>query len=180
MRWAAFAIIFLCSACVAPQRESARTVAAFEVPLPTLGERAEFLSLLRQAAESEGLHVDASTVEELEQRSEVSPVTIHAAVWRGANDEEPLASVMDMPGNLGRAWITFSKGEDSGLAKRFRERAMTQILARWPRTRSLPILPTGAIPLPEALRQTPEGYRVEPNAASGYGLAPASHIVATN
>lgn len=138
------------------------------------------MSLLQQAAKSEGLHVDASTAEELEQLSKVSPITIHAAVWRGANDEEPLASVMDVPGNLGRAWITFSKGEDAGLARRFRERAMTQILARWPRTRSLPILPTGAIPLPEDLRQTPHGYRVEPNATSGYGLAPASHLVATN
>ena len=181
MRWIAFALLSLCLACgVAPQPESARTVAAFEVPLPNPGERAEFLAILSDAAKAEGLHVDASHAEQLERLSEVSPMTIHAAVWRGANDEEPLASVMDLPDNLGRAWISFSKGEDPNLATRFRERAMSKILERWPNTQRLPIMPTGAIPLPADLRQTPEGYRVKPEAASRYELPPKSPLIVGN
>jgi hypothetical protein len=181
MRWIALVLLSLCVACgVAPQPESARTVAAFEVPLPSPVERAEFLALLRAAAASEGLHVDASDAGEIHQLSEVSPLTINAAVWRGDNDDEELASVMDMPNNLGRAWISFSKGEDPHLATRFRERAMRQILNRWPGTQSLPIMPTGAIPLPEDLRQTPHGYLVKPEAASRYELSPASPLIARN
>jgi hypothetical protein len=179
MRWIAFALLSLCLACgVAPQPESARTVAAFEVPLPKAEDRAEFLAVLGDAAKAEGLHVDASNAAQLKRLSEVSPMTIHAAVWRGVNDDEPLASVMDLPDNLGRAWISFSKGEDPVLSTRFRERAMRRILERWPNTQSLPIMPTGAIPLPTDLRQTPQGYRVKPEAASRYELPPTSPLIA--
>ena len=181
MRWAALALLSICLGCgVAPQPESARTVAAFEVPLPNAKERAEFLAVLSAAAEAEGLHVDASSAEDLKRLSEVSPMTIHAAVWRGADDDESLASVMDLPDNLGRAWISFSRGEDPNLATRFRERAMRAIFERWPSTQRLPIMPTGAIPLPADLRQTPEGYRVKPDAVSRYDLSPTSPFVARN
>lgn len=150
------------------------------MPLPTSEERAELLSILQRTAEREGLHVDASTAEELAQLSKVSPFTIHAAVWRGADDEEALASVMDMPGSPGRAWITFSEGEDPDLAKRFRERAMRDILERWSSTQSLPIMPTGAIPTPEDLRQTPDGYRVKRSVAARYELPPTSPLIASH
>lgn len=181
MRWIGLALLTLCLGCgVAPQPESARTVAAFEVPLPTPQDRAEFLALLSSAAEAEGLHVDAANAEELERLSEVSPMTVHAAVWRGTDDDELLASVMDLPDNLGGAWISFSRGEGPTLATRFRQRAMQQILERWPRTQSLPILPTGAIPLPRDLRQTPQGYRVKPDAASRYELPLTSPLIARN
>lgn len=175
----AFALLLLFTGCgVEPQPDSARTVAAFEVPLRTPEERAEFLTLLRQSAAAEGLHVDASGPKDLARLSAVSPMTIHAGVWRGSNDDEILASVMDLPGNSSRPWITFSRGEDSDLARRFRERAMRAILDRWPATQSLPIMPTGAIPLPQDLRQTQNGYRVAPEAAARYGLASTSSLVA--
>jgi hypothetical protein len=167
MRWLALPLFSLClSFGVAPQPESARTVAAFEVPLPTPEERAEFLALLSAAAQAEGLHLDAANAEELKRLSEVSPMTIHADVWRGADDEESVASVMDLPGNLGRAWLSFSRGEDRTVVNRFRARAMRRIFERWPDTQRLPIMPTGAIPLPEDLRHTRHGYRVKAEAAS--------------
>jgi hypothetical protein len=178
MRWIALSSLFLCVACgVASQPESARTVAAFEVPLPTPQERTEFLALLSAAAQAEGLHVDASSAEDLERMSGDSPMTIHAGVWRGANDEEAVASVMDLPGNLGRAWLSFSQGEDPPLVDRFRTRAMQRIMERWPSTQSLPIMPTGAIPLPADLRQTRQGYRVRAEAASRYELPPESPLI---
>ena len=158
---------------VAPQPESARTVAAFEIPLPTEKERAEFLSLLSQVAQAEGLHVDASSREELEHGARASPTlegTVHAGVWRGADDNELEASVMDLHDNLGQVWIMFLQGENPALADQFRERVMLEIRRRWPETLSLPIMPTGAIPLPRDLIRTPDGYVVDPAAASMYRL----------
>ena len=181
MRWLALALLSIClGCCVASQPESARTIAAFEVPLSNAEERAEFLSALRASAEAEGLHVDASSAEDLKLLSEVSPMTIHAGVWRGADDDESLATVMDLPDNLGRAWISFSRGEDPNLSTRFRERAMRAIFERWPSTQRLPIMPTGAIPLPADLLQTPDGYRVKPDAASRYDLSPTSPLISRN
>jgi hypothetical protein len=100
-------------------------------------------------------------------------------VWRGADDDELLAGVDDM-GHLGRAWITFCRGEDPRLASEFRERAMRRILARWRTTRSIPVLPTGGVPLADDLRLTGEGYRVKPEAAFRYELRPSSPLIARN
>lgn len=84
-----FALLLFCSACEgARQPDSIRTVAAFEVPLPTAAERVEFLALLRREAEAKGYHLDAGTEEELQSLSDVSPMTLHAGVWRGKDDEE--------------------------------------------------------------------------------------------
>ena len=62
---AATLLLLACTACgVAPQPENIRTVAAFEVPLPTPAEREAFLTLLRRESEVHGFHVDAATTEE--------------------------------------------------------------------------------------------------------------------
>lgn len=148
-------------------------VAAFEIPLPTEKERTEFLSLLSEVAQAEGLHVDAASPEELEHNAQASLFlkhTVRAGVWRGADDNELEASVMDLHDNLGQVWITFSQGENSVLADQFREHVMREVRHRWPETLSLPIMPNGAIPLPADLIRTPDGYIVDPAAASRYGL----------
>lgn len=153
--------------------ESARTVAAFEVPLPSEADRSELLSVLRAVAAPEGMHVDADTSDELEARARSIPIakmTIHSAVWRGSNDEEVIATVMDWYDHLGQVWITFSRGKDPTLTSRFRESAMREILRRWPGTLSLPIMPTGAIPLYGDLVRTPHGYVVNPAEAHKYQL----------
>lgn len=175
MRWiVTVAICFGITGCgVAAQPESARTVAAFEVPLPSEADRIQFLAVLRSAAEAEGMHVDAASSEELEREAKVSPafkMTTNATVWRGANDAEAIASAMDQPDHLGQIWITFSRGEDPKLNSRLRENAMREIMRRWPGTLSLPIMPTGAIPLHGDLVRTPSGYVVNPTEAQRYGL----------
>jgi hypothetical protein len=45
---------------------------------------------------------------------------------------------------------------------------MREIMLRWPGTLSLPIMPTGAIPLPRDLVRTPNGYIVDPSEAHKY------------
>ena len=54
------------------------------------------------------MHVDAASSQELERAAKVSPafaMTLHAAVWRGSNDDEAVASTMDQPDHLGQVWI---------------------------------------------------------------------------
>jgi hypothetical protein len=161
---------------VAAQPESARTVAAFEVPLPSETDRNQFLAVLRTAAETEGMHLDAASSEELKREAAVSPafkMTMNATVWRGANDAEAIASAMDQPDHLGQVWISFFTGKDPALNSRLREGAMREIMQRWPDTLSLPIMPTGAIPLHRDLTRTPSGYVVNPSEAHKYDVASA-------
>jgi hypothetical protein len=120
------------------------------------------------------MHVDAASDEELEGEAKVSPSfkkTMNAAVWRGSRDDEVIASAMDFPDHLGLVWISFAKGKDPTLNSRFRERAMREIAHRWPGTLSLPIMPTGAIPLPSDLLRTNNGYVVNPSEAYKYDVA---------
>lgn len=178
MRWiACLEICILISGCgVAPQPERAKTVAAFEIPLTSEGDRSAFLSVLRQAAEAAGMHVDSASDQELASMAKFSPaakMTVDATVWRGSNDDESIAVAMDQHDHLGAVWITFSKGEDAAAATRFRERAMAEIRLHWPNTLSLPIMPTGAIPLHSDLIRTPGGYIVNPSAASKYSFKAA-------
>ncbi len=77
---------------------------------------------------------------------------------------------MDAHDHLGQVWIMFSKGEDQALSSRFREDALREIKLRWPDTLSLPIMPTGAIPLARDLVRTPNGYIVNPTEAYRYQL----------
>lgn len=68
----------------AGQPESMKTVAAFEVPLPSEADRDQFLSVLCAAADAEGMHVDATSKGDLEQEAKVSPnfrMTMNAAIW---------------------------------------------------------------------------------------------------
>ncbi len=175
MRWIVAIVIFVVIAgCgVAQQPESIRTVAAFEVPLPSEADREQFLSVLRAAAEAAGMHVDCTNKQELEREGNVSPafkMTMRAAVWRDTNEDEVIASAMDQHDHLGQVWIMLSRGRDPALASRFRERAMRTIMLHWPDTLSLPIMPTGWIPLHADLIRTPAGYIVNPAAASRYGM----------
>lgn len=159
-----------------PQPESAKTVAAFEVLLQSEADRSQFLAVLRAAAAPEGMHVDAERSQDLRTEASVSPnfeMTMKAAVWRGPNDEEAVASVMDHFDHLGRVWIMFSQGKDPTLTNRFRENAMREIMLRWPGTLTLPIMPTGAIPLAQDLVRTPSGYVVKPSEAHKYDVAAA-------
>lgn len=164
-----FGLVLACAACgPVEQSKSAKTIAAYEVPLPTASDRRRFIALLSQKAQAAGFHVDASTDEELKATSSVSPQTLNATVWRGEDDEEPIASAMDFQDRLGRVWLSFSVGEDPARSQRFREALLPAIREAWPSTTSLPIMPSGAIPLTEDLVFTPQGYIVNPSAAAKY------------
>jgi hypothetical protein len=76
------AVILGCG--VAPQPESIKTVAAFEVPLQSKADRELFLSILRAAAEVEGMHVDAERDSDLESDAKVSPAAATGRLRKSA------------------------------------------------------------------------------------------------
>ena len=169
-------IVFACGGCsVAAQRASEQTVAAFEVPLLKVEDRVAFLAIVRDAAKAEGGHLDAASDEELQDTGVAIPLakmSIRAAVWRGSDDNESWAVIMDQADHLGQVWIMFSRGEDEKMASRFRVRAMRNIRARWPDILSLPIIGRHTIPARSDLLKTPEGYSLNPIAASKYDSKP--------
>ena len=157
----------------ARQSESMKTVAAFEVPLPSEADREEFLSVLRAAAELEHMQVYAESNANLASAAKAGQnfqMTMNAAVWRGTNDNELIATALDHFDHLGRIWLMFSRGEDSEINAKFQERAMHEIMLRWPNTLSLPVTPSGAIPGQSVLIRTPNGYVVKPSEIDKYGL----------
>lgn len=177
MRWVlSLVLCVLLAGCVAQQPESAKTVAAFEVPLRSEADRTKFISILRAEAEADGMHVYWESEQELVQDAEVSPLfakTMNLAIWQGANDDDIVASAMDEYDHLGLVWIAFARSENPQLATKFRESAMRKIIKRWPDTLTLPIMPTGVIPLHSDLIRTPNGYKVNPSEAYKYGLVGA-------
>ena len=173
-------ILIVVAGCVPAQPDSSRTVAAFEVPLHTPSDRTEFLALIRQEAEAEGLHVDAASDDHLQQTADAIPAakrTIHAAVWRGTEDDHSEATISDGYDHLGLVWIMFAQGEDIELATRFRERVMNRVVLRWPETLSLPVMPTGSIPNGYQLVKTPSGYKLNPAYVSEYDVETSSPLV---
>jgi hypothetical protein len=158
------------------QPESLKTVAAFEVALPSERDRNEFLSVLDAAAKLEGMHVDSIANAELAREGNSNQAfkqTMLAVVRRGSNDEDVIASATDQLDHLGRIWILFSRGKVPAMATRFRNRAMREITLRWPGTLTLPIMPTGSIPVASDLVRTPTGYVVKPSEAHKYENAAA-------
>jgi hypothetical protein len=118
MRW--IASLAICAPLVAcgptAQPESAKTVAAFEVPLSSEADRSQFLAVLRAAAAPEGMHVDAENSENLKAEAKVGPnfeMTMKAAVWRGVNDDEAVASAMDQFDHLGHVLDNVLAGKRS-------------------------------------------------------------------
>ena len=166
------AICALITGCgVAEQPARNKTVTAYEVPLPSQAGLDEFLSILRVEAQAREMRVFTYSRQELAVLAKNDPptaMTMNAAVWRG--DDEVVATAMDGYNHLGEIWVAFSKGGDPALNRGFRESVMREVMARWPTTLSLPIMPTGAIPLPQDLIRTPRGDVVNPAAARKYGL----------
>lgn len=159
-----------------PQPESLRAVAAFEVPLDTLVDRADFLTILTAEVAAEGLDVGVETAQEMERWAEMSPrlrKSIDATVYRGGDFRQVEAHVSDQF-HLGHVWISFNQGEDPALARRFRDQLMSRTIKRWPKTLSVPVSPTGSLPHKEDLVHGTQGYEINPARIAGYtcGSAP--------
>lgn len=161
-----------------PQAESAKTVAAFEVPLTTAVDRADLMTILKAEAAIEGLDLNIETAEEMERWAEMAPElrkSIEITLYRGGDVRQSEARVSDQS-HLGNAWISFKRGDDPSLTRRFRERLMSRIVERWPETLSVPVAQTGALPHKEDLRRGEHGYEIDPSRIAGYicGTAPGN------
>lgn len=178
-------LIFLIAlaGCVPADQESVRTVAAVEVVLKEPQDRADLVAILRQHAAGSGLHVDDGSAEwrAFERREELIPaadqVTFNVGVWRGADDEEPVAFADDRF-HQGRVWVTFLRGAKPNRFKSYRDATISAISARWPEANSLPILPWGGLPHARDLVLTANGYRISRSSAADYELSPSLPIFA--
>lgn len=153
-----------------PQPESLRTVAAFEVPLTSADERADFLAILAADAAAEGLDVHVETAAQMERRAAMSPdlrESIRATVYRRGDLRQTEAQVSDQF-LLGYVWISFNQGENPALAQRFRDRLMSRVVERWPETLIVPVSPTGSIPFKKDLVRGDHGYEIDPAKMAGY------------
>lgn len=160
-----------------PQPESLRVVAAFEVPLTSAVDRADFLTILTAEARAAGLDVYVETAEEMERWAAMSPElrrSIDATVYRG--DLRQTEAYVSDRSDLGHAWIAFTQGEDPALARRFHERLMSRTVQRWPETLSVPVTQTGALPNKVDLVRGDHGYEIDPTKMAGYicGTAPGN------
>lgn len=161
-----------------PQPESLRTVAAFEVPLTSAVDQADFRAILTAVTKAEGLDVNVETAEEMDRWAQMSPElrrSIDATAYRGGDLRQTEAYVSDMS-HLGYVWISFTQGEDRALSRRFRERLISQTLKRWPETMTVPVAQTGSLPNKQDLVRGDHGYEIDPAKMAGYicGTAPGN------
>lgn len=161
-----------------PQPESARIVAAFEVPLTTSVDRADFLTILAAEAAAEGLDVKVETAQEMERWAKMSPKlrkSIDVIVYRGDDLRQTEARVSDQF-HFDDVWISFTRGEDPALARRFRDQLMSRTIERWPETLIVPVAQTGSLPHKKDLVRTDVGYEINPARLAGYncGTAPGN------
>ncbi|MDD3447207.1 MAG: hypothetical protein PHS60_17535 [Zavarzinia sp.] len=161
-------LALVCTGGCTEQPDSAKTVAAYEIPLPTGADKTHFLEILTRAAEAYGLHVEGVTATGLDRMSRVSPVTFHATILRAEDDGEPIALAMDFRGHIGRVWLCFFRGEDPELGLRFRNALVPMIESAFPATLPLPVMSGGTIPSATDLVRTPSGYELDPSAAARY------------
>lgn len=176
-------VLALLAACAPVDQEPVRTVAAVEIQLRTATDRSDLLAMLRRHAAANDLHVDDVSEEQRAFEREANMIapeersTFSVGVWRGEDDDEMEVSADDRS-RPGRVWVTFPRGEQPDRSTRIRRSLLADIRRRWPDAQALPILPTGGLPLIDDLVMTANGYRIERAAAEGYGLPPASPLLA--
>ena len=174
-RWFMFPLLALsaCSVQAAPNNQL--PIAAMEVLTPTNDDRADLIALLRQAAPKQGFHVDDGSAQwrdfATQARNLPSPArkTLYAGVWSGKDDDDFIA-MADDGGHNGRSWIMVYTGKHETAARRFWVDLKAQLIRRWPAARSIPVLPSGALPLSDDLQLTHGCYRISRSAAAKYGL----------
>ncbi|MEH3123828.1 MAG: hypothetical protein PGN16_17990 [Sphingomonas phyllosphaerae] len=172
-----------CSATASSDNEP--PIAAVEIPVPAESDKSALIALLRQAASRQGFHVDDGSMQWRDfarQAKDLPPEarkTIYAGVWNGENDDDLIAVVDDGEHN-GRAWVIVYPGKRPTAAKRFWRDVYVSVSRRWPSTKAIPILPSGALPLFHDLTMTLTGYRVARSAAKEYELNVSSPQIAND
>lgn len=181
MRW--IFLLAAVAACSPVDQRDSRTVAAIEVPLDGEDDREALVTMLRRHAHAAGFHVDDGSDRwrrfeaEANQIAPDDRLTVNVGVWSNSDDAEAEA-LADDRFHPGRAWVTFPRGSQPDRSRRFREPLLAEIGRRWPRARSIPILPGGTLPLADDMVMTRDGYRIAPAAAARYGLPASSPILA--
>ena len=152
-------VLVLITGCSRTKSEpKANLRSAFELHLPTAGDRRDLLTILDRVALVHGMHVD---VGRLGRHMDAVPAnsiisTTEAEIWLGGDETDrsiqkdphlgnsPTGLVIDL--HDGRSWLVFLKGSDDQRASIYRDEVTRQILKRWPSTRPVALLPDGSLP----------------------------------
>jgi hypothetical protein len=180
----AIILLLLCvSGCHSNPAQVSRVTSAIEVPLQSPADDADLIGILRRFAAANGMHVDDVSQKWRDFQRDANPpaqtrMSIYVGMWRGSEDHDLEASIEDM-GHLRRAWLAFyDDGGKEGLPASARSTILAQIKKRWPDATSLPVLPSGGLPLASDLRHTEDGYKIAPDAAQRYNIPPTSPLLA--
>ena len=156
-RWTRQAVVsgLIVLTCVTPACTAfvQHPVAALELPLETSRDRADLLTILKNNADANGLHVDDVSqrwrdfLNNVKDQPATSPVekTIYVGLWRGPDDDDLEVSIDD-GGHQGRPWVVFYNGKRPILAGKDRGDLIAALRHRWPRTITIPIAPEGGLP----------------------------------
>jgi hypothetical protein len=166
IRESSFAFLLFLGACgVAEQPEWIETVAAYGIETSTANDRDEIVDILRRVAQSQGHHVDSATAREL---ADVYRKTIHACAWKGKDDDETLACVMDFEERPGLVYLTFDKGSEAEVNTAYREALVAELTNRFGPLPRIPEMPNGALPLARDLQLVGNDYSVSEEALHRY------------
>lgn len=179
-----FFVLLALSSCSARAASSdQQPIAAIEVPTPNTVDKSDLIALLQQTGAKQGFHVDDGSAQwrEFAKRAKDLPSparkTLYAGVWDGKDDDDFIA-MADDGGHNGRSWVICYSGKRPEAAKRFWLDLSAALRRRWPTTKPIPILPSGALPLSDDLQMTSKGYRIVRSAAAKYGLPSSSPLIA--
>jgi hypothetical protein len=178
---AALSLLFLPFICdwaskPVPQPPSLRLVRAVEVPLRSPTDRADLISLFRRTAAQEGM-IFFDTSESWRNAPPESRKTLYLALDR------PVATHRESEGYEIEArddgagtdpWVIFFRGLDPVRATATRGRLVASLQTRFPDTREVPVMPTGALPFRRDLMLEGNIYRVRPDRAADYEVPPGN------
>jgi hypothetical protein len=176
--WLAAALLFCTGACAKPGGKVFRYADAQQVPV-AVTERDQLAALLAGFAQRNGLYYRDTSPRV--QRTSNGRQTLALALQRPLTNGRPWSEIEVTATGNGPALMTFVRPLDRGAAAdadQGRTRLVAELRRRWPATQPVPVLPDGAIPRQNDLRQTPKGLRIDPARAADYHLSADSPLLA--
>jgi hypothetical protein len=125
------------------QPQSNQNIATLEILLPEAQERAALLTLVNREAVAEGLEIQIMTPDGWRLFDPTRPGDLSKilAVIQRRDDVGATEAIIASRSTPGQIALTFLRGKNVALARRFRERVTPKITASWRQTVSAPITP---------------------------------------
>lgn len=171
-------LLIMCLASACGTGRTLRYADAVEVPIDP-NESAQLSALLEDAAKRERFFFrdDSAYMNETTN----GQLTVHMTLFRPLEGEKEWPEVKVQAEANHSPWVLFLPPAEERYAEptaSTRQRILSALRARWPNLRTVPILPSGGVPLSQDVVWTRDGYKVAPEKASGYELPANSPLIA--